>query len=162
MSDPRWLDPDELTAWRYLSSLLLLLPGHLDEALTEDGLTFFEYSVLAALSASADRTCRLGELASTTQGSLSRMSHAAKRLEKRGWIERKPSPDDRRVTLACLTDEGMATLERAAPRHVASVRRAVFDVLDEEQVEHLRVVAAAILGAVRPGRPPPWERPPAD
>lgn len=161
MTEPRWLDDDELAAWRYLSSVLLLLPGHLDEALAEHGLTFFEYSVLVSLSSSPDRRRRLSELAFATQGSLSRLSHAAKRLERRGWVRREPCPDDGRVTMACLTDDGMATLEGAAPHHVASVRRAVFDQLDDEQVARLREAGAAILAAIRPDQPPPWETTPA-
>ncbi len=156
VSDVRWLDPDELAAWRNLSSVLLLLPGHLDESLAEHGLTFFDYSILVALAASDDRTRRLSDLASSTQGSLSRMSHAAKRLEQRGWLRREPSPDDGRVTLARLTEEGMATLERAAPSHVMSVRRAVFDGLDDRQVDQLTIIAASIVATMRPGQPPPW------
>ncbi len=159
MDEPRWLDPDELAAWRWLSAMLLLLPPHLDEALAEHGLTFFDYSILVALSASDGRTCPTSHLASLTQGSLSRLSHATKRLEKRGWVERCRCPDDGRVTLVTLTDEGFARLESAAPDHVASVRRAVFDVLDEEQVEQLRAIGAAVHGAIRDGRPAPWERP---
>lgn len=159
MDEPRWLEPDERDAWRHLSSVLLLLPGHLDAALVGDGLTFFEYSILVVLSGNEDRCRRTSELAFTTQGSLSRLSHATKRLEARGWVRREPCPDDGRVTMVHLTDEGFAVLERAAPRHVESVRRAVFDVLDAEQVAQLGAIGAAIHGALRPGMPAPWEQP---
>lgn len=154
---PRWLDDDEVAAWRPLSAVLLLLPGQLDDALAEHGLTFFEYSMLVALSGAEDRTRRMSELAFATQGSLSRLSHAAKRLERRGWLQREPCPEDRRVTLVRLTDDGFATLERAAPDHVASVRRTVFDALDGEQVGQLHAIASAVLAAMRPGQPAPWE-----
>lgn len=154
--EPRWLGPEELEAWRYLSGVLLLLPGHLDDALSDESMTFFEYSILVALSASEGRCRRTSELAFTTQGSLSRLSHATRRLERRGWVQREPCPDDGRVTMVRLTDLGFATLERAAPLHVESVRRAVFDVLDDEQVDHLRAIGAAIHEALRPGKAPPW------
>ena len=54
--------------------------------------------------------------------SLSRLSHVARKLEARGWIHRRPSTEDARVTLAEMTDLGMEEVVRIAPRHVASVR----------------------------------------
>ena len=62
-------------------------------------------------------------------------------------MTREPATDDRRVMLASLTPNGLAALEAAAPDHVASVRRHVFDRLDGDQVEAL----ASIFQAIRNG-----------
>jgi DNA-binding MarR family transcriptional regulator len=62
-------------------------------------------------------------------------------------VTREPSTDDRRVMLATLTPSGFAALEAAAPDHVASVRRHVFDHLDDDQVDAL----ASIFQAIRAG-----------
>ncbi len=156
MTEPRWLSPKELVAWRNLAFVTLILPGRLEEALQCNGLNFFEYSTLAALSDAPERTIQMSSLALLSNGSLSRLSHAATRLEKRGWIRRQTSPADRRVTLATLTNEGYAKLVEVAPAHVESVRQAIFDALTPEQVEQLGEICGLLMENLNPGDPPPW------
>ncbi len=104
---PRWLSPDELRAWLPVGGLLLKLPAALDAQMQRDsGLSHFEYLVLANLSEAPDRTRRMSELAALANGSLSRLSHVVKRLEARGWVERKACPTDGRYTNAVLTAAG--------------------------------------------------------
>lgn len=154
MDEPRWLDPEELEAWRYLTGVLLLLPPNLDDALAPHGVSFFEYSIMAGLSSSPDRTMRMSTLAFVCNGSLSRLSHAVKRLEGRGWVSRCPASDDRRVTLATLTDRGQRFMQETAPTHVESVRSLVFDELSDEQVEQLRDIGAALTRRLYADGPP--------
>ncbi|MDH3194358.1 MAG: MarR family transcriptional regulator [Acidimicrobiia bacterium] len=157
MSETRWLNAKELDAWRNIVGLVLFLPTRLEEALQRNGLNFFEYSTLAALSDAPDQTIQMSSLADLANGSLSRLSHAAKRLENRGWIERHTSPSDRRVTLATLTKEGMAKLVEVAPSHVESVRQAVFDTLTPQQVLELGAICGMVVQNINPGWPP-WEQ----
>jgi DNA-binding MarR family transcriptional regulator len=91
------------------------------------------------------RTLRMSDLAVMTQSSQSRLSHAVSRLEGNGWVRRIPCPDDRRSTLARLTDAGFDVLAAAAPGHVATVRTHVFDRLSPEQVGQLREIGRTIL-----------------
>ena len=70
------------------------------------------YLILAMLSEVPGRTLRMSDLAAVTQSSQSRLSHAVSRLERNGWVRRTPCPDDRRSTLAQLTDAGFAALAR--------------------------------------------------
>jgi DNA-binding MarR family transcriptional regulator len=72
----------------------------------------------------------------------------AARLEKRGWLIRRPDPTDRRSTLATLTDAGMDALVAAAPGHVEQVRRVVFDALTAAQVRQLHQIGRRINEAV--------------
>lgn len=153
MSEPRWLNSDEIDAWRPLASLMLLLPPKLEEAVQPHDLTFFEYSVLVILSGSPDRTVPMSHLARLTSGSLSRVSHGARRLEKRGYLTRCRCPDDGRVTLVTLTDDGYRRLTEAAPDHVESVRKAVFDVLTPKQATQLGKIASDILNNMDPTGP---------
>jgi DNA-binding MarR family transcriptional regulator len=74
----------------------------------------------------------------------SRLTHALSSLEQREWVERRPCAGDRRVQYARLTDQGMRTLEQAAPGHVAEVRRSVIDVLSREDLADLHRIAAKI------------------
>ncbi len=145
-TDPRWLDAAEMRAWLRLLRVVMLLPGALDRQLRQDaGLTHASYMVLACLSDAPDRSMRMSDLARVTATSQSRLSHAVAALEQRGWVQRRPCPDDRRGSIAWLTDDGVQVLVDTAPGHAAKVRDLVFDPLDREDVEHLAAVAERIV-----------------
>jgi len=142
----RWLDEDEQRAWLRLAGVVLKLSPALDSQLQRDcDLTHFDYLCLAMLSDGEDHTLRMSELAGRTNASLSRLSHVVSKLEGRGWVERRPSPDSRRVTLVRLTDTGWAVLEEAAPGHVETVHALVFDGLSGEDVAALERIAGHIV-----------------
>jgi DNA-binding MarR family transcriptional regulator len=141
-----WLDDDEMRAWLALNGVILLLPGTLDSQMQRaNGITMFEYLVMAMLSEAPGRTLQLKHLASVVNGSLSRLSHVVTRLERRDWVRRAPAPDNGRITMATLTDAGYAKIVASAPNHVRWVRENVFDVLDREQVHQLEAIAERLL-----------------
>jgi DNA-binding MarR family transcriptional regulator len=151
--ETRWLEPAELQTWMTLAALMFKLPAALDYQLQRDsGLTHFEYLVLAGLSDSPGHSRRMSDLAGFANGSLSRLSHVVKRLERRGFVRRCQSPEDGRITVATMTDEGYAELVAAAPGHVATVRQYVIDALTPEQLAQLKVIGEQILQKVDPGR----------
>ena len=130
---------------------MIKLPGEFDAQLQRDsGISFFEYLVLATLSMTPGRRMRMSDLAQLVNGSLSRLSNVAKRLEQRGWIFREPAAENGRFIEAALTDTGMAVVEQAAPGHVEAVQRAVFDALSPEQVAGLRDIGRRIAEQVDP------------
>lgn len=59
------------------------------------------------------------------------------RLISKGFVERRPDPQDRRVSLICLTSEGAEKLRRIKPRHHARVSRRMRS-LSQGQVQELR------------------------
>jgi len=149
-SGPCWLSADDQDTWKAVVSLLLLLPGALDTQLQHDsGLNLFEYLVLSALSMAQDRTLRMSELAELSNGSLSRLSNVASRLERRGWLRRCPDPCDGRYTNATLTEAGLDLVVRSAPGHVAAVRHYVTGPLTAAQACTLRAAAEQILHQIR-------------
>lgn len=150
VSDPRWLDSEELEAWVQLAMILTHVPAGLDAQLTRDAnLTHFEYEVLSVLSDAPERSLRMSSLATLAGGSQSRLSHVVKRMEKRGWIDRVPCPDDRRVTYARLTDDGYAEVVSAAPGYVDNVRRLVIDRLSRRQLRELIGIGRSLNDAVQ-------------
>ena len=152
MDEPRWLSPAELSAWMSLAALMAKLPSALDAQLQRDsGLSYFEYLVLAALSDQPDHRMRMSDLASFANGSVSRLSHVARRLEAQDLVRREPATDDRRSILTVLTDTGRRRLEAAAPGHVAAVRASVMDVLTDEQIAALGATADLITARLGPG-----------
>jgi DNA-binding MarR family transcriptional regulator len=149
--DTPWLDRRQLRAWIRLRGVLELLPAVLDAQLRRDtGMTEFEYYVLAMLSEAPGRTLRMTELARQTNATLPRLSHVVSRLEGRGLVVRFPCPQDRRATNARLTEAGWATVEEAAPGHVANVRQHVIDALSDEQIDQLTEIADAVLARLDP------------
>jgi len=147
----RWLDPQERAAWVRLVAVSELLPGVLDAQLRRDAdLSHFDYFVLAMLSESPEHTLRMTSLAQRTNATLTRLSHAVRRLEERGLVERFPCPEDGRATNARLTTNGWDAVVEAAPGHVDNVRRHVIDALTAEQIDQLRAIGDALLPRLDP------------
>src|SRR3954453_16943820 len=124
LPEPEWLDDEEMSAWLALNGVILLLPAALDSQMQRDnGITMFEYLVLAMLSEAPGRTLQLKRRAGVTNGALCRLSHVGTRLERRDWVRREPMADNGRVTMARLTDAGYAKVVASAPDHVETVAR---------------------------------------
>lgn len=149
--DTPWLDETELDAWVRLALLTLRLPLELDRQLQRDsGMTLMEYFVLSGLSETPDRCLRMSTLATLTGSQPPRMSQVVRRMESRGWVARRPDPQDGRSTLATLTDKGHRVLVAAAPEHVRTVRQLVLDPLTKAQVAQLAAIAGRIDTAIDP------------
>ena len=149
--EPQWLTAEEQQTWLELTAMLSWLPDALDAQLQRDaGLSHFEYQVMAMLSMSPQRTRRMKEVAALANGSLTRLSRTVDRLEARGWVTRRPDPEDGRSTLAVLTDAGWDKVVATAPDHVAEVRRLVFDPLTRSQVGQLHEIASRVRRVVHP------------
>lgn len=142
-----WLTDREMAAWRNYIETYGDLIGAIERDLADHGLTLGDYQVFVYLSEAPTRAMRMCDLADRLQLSPSGLTRRLDGLVAAGFVEREPSADDRRVMLARLTERGVAALEAAAPDHVASVRRHIFDHLDDDQVDAL----ASIFNAIRAG-----------
>lgn len=150
----RWLDDDERSAWLAVAAIMITLPAALDARLQREGdLTFFEYLVLSVLSERADRTMQMSDIAAGVSASLSRLSHVAAKLEKRGLLSRSRLPGSGRRTGATLTDAGYAVVVAAAPGHVAAVREYLMGALERADLATLRRIGVAVAGRINPERP---------
>ena len=143
---PRWLDPEEMRAWRGLIELTGDVRAALDtELVTAFGITEGDYAVLVNLSEAPEQRMRMCDLATRLHLSPSGLTRRIDGLVRDGLVVRTPSPDDRRVSLAVLTANGMTRLAEAAPTHVDGVRRHLLDHLTRDQVRDL----AAAFDSVR-------------
>ncbi len=131
----RWLSADEQNTWRaYLDATRLLLQA-LDRQLTRDaGISFTDFELLVVLSEAPQRQLRMRELADAVTTTRSGVTRAISRLVDTGWVRRVECEDDKRGTLAELTDAGAEKLAAASPGHVAEVRRNMFDLLSPRDV----------------------------
>ncbi len=132
--DVRWLDADEAVAWRALLTVAQRAFPEIERDLrTNHDMLGVHYHILVSLSEAPDRTLRLTDLADSADLSPSRLTHRLKVLIERGEVEINDDPDDGRAKRATLTDDGFRRLEAAAPAHVATVRRLIFDHLTPDQ-----------------------------
>lgn len=146
MDEPRWLTDEQQQAWRRFIEVLVKVPAGLESQLQRDaGVTHMGYLVLATLSEREDRRLPMSRLAKKASASLSRLSHVVARLEANGWIRRERDPEDGRVQIAVLTDEGQAKVVEAAPGHAEAVQELVFDRLSPAQVRQLAKLCDALL-----------------
>jgi DNA-binding MarR family transcriptional regulator len=152
--ETKWLTPPEMAAWRaYIQTM-----GDLTTALERDlaglRLPLGDYQVLVFLSEAEQRSMRMCDLAEHLHLSPSGLTRRLDGLVRAGLVDRIASAQDRRVMLAVLTDAGRARLEAAAPYHVASVRRHIFDQLDDSQVAAMESIFTAIGDGLRASQCP--------
>lgn len=140
----RWLSPNEDESWRAFIETVGDLNTALERDLAVHDLTLGDYRVLVYLSESPDTAMRMCDLADRLQLSPSGLTRRLDGLVVAGFVTRLPSPSDGRVMMAVLTDVGWAKLAGAAPDHVDSVRRHIFDHLDAEQVTALCQIFSSI------------------
>lgn len=146
MAEPRWLDEREQHTWRAYLAMNAQLTARLHRQLLADsGLSLADFDVLVQLTDRREARARVLELADALQWEKSRLSHHLARMQRRGLLTREECPDDARGTLVVLTEEGRQAIERAAPRHVGTVRDLLFNQLAPEQVDTLRAIAEQVL-----------------
>ena len=152
----RWLDADQQQAWRAYIVGTTLLMERLDRDLRENhGLSLPEYEILVRLSEAPQRMLRMAELADAVKNSRSRITHTIARLEREEIVERRQCAADGRGVFAILTDKGYALLVDAAPVHVESVRKALIDVVDAEDLEAVRRAFTSVADTLATGKPDP-------
>lgn len=148
MSDSvRWLDENEMTAWRAFIRAHGTLVARLDQELqAEHHLGLPEYEVLVHLSEAERRELRMTDLARRVLLSPSGMTRRLDGLVRRGLVERRRCPSDGRGQFAVLTTEGLTAMEHMAPTHVRGVREHFVDRLTRQQLRELVEIFSPIAG----------------
>ena len=110
--------------WRDLLGLHAAVSCALEKELQHEhhiGLSEFE-----TLDRLVDASCdsyRMSDLAGDIHLSQSALSRAVARLEKDGLVDRTLCTEDRRAIFVCLTDQGRAVHDAAAPTHREILQR---------------------------------------
>ncbi|HJC60330.1 MAG TPA: MarR family transcriptional regulator [Candidatus Dietzia intestinigallinarum] len=142
----RWLDAEEAALWRTFLALERSIHLEIQRDLkTTSGLTEPEFEVLVHLS-EADGPLRMTALADALMWERSRVSHQVTRMAARGLVRRTSCPEDGRGAFVSATDEGLREIEKAAPDHVATVRRVFLDRLDDDDKRELARLLALLEG----------------
>lgn len=112
---------------------------------SDSGLSLADFDVLVQLTDQPEPRMRVGELGQALQWEKSRLSHHVARMQRRGLVLREDCPDDARGAYVVLTEQGRTAIEQAAPTHVETVRKLVFDPLTADDVEALASIADRVL-----------------
>jgi MarR family transcriptional regulator, 2-MHQ and catechol-resistance regulon repressor len=107
------------------------------ELVASHGLTINDYGCLLLLSRSGEQGMRRIDLANELQLSPSGITRLLDRLEDQGLVGKGECKEDARVSYAVLTDEGLAKIKEAWPKHVDAVERMVGAALSEEEIATL-------------------------
>ncbi len=146
MTESTWLSSTEQHTWRRWLRVNALLPAALHRELQSDaGLSLPDFEVLVQLTDSTEGRVRVSTLARGLHWERSRASHHLTRMERRGLIQREECSDDGRGAWIVLTAEGLAAIEKAAPPHVQTVRRLVFEALTPDELDVLSTVLDKVL-----------------
>lgn len=136
-----WHGSLQRRAWRLYIEATLLLETRLDEDLrAAAGMGLMDYHVLLVLSECPEHRLRMGDLAARMVFSPSRLTYRVKAMERRGWVVRQPSGEDKRVHYAVLTATGLEAYRQADHHHIETVQRLFTDYLDEQELHVLRRV----------------------
>jgi DNA-binding MarR family transcriptional regulator len=155
-ADFRWLTAEEQRVWRRWMTLNAQLSATLQRELQDDaGLSTQDYEVLVHLTDSPEGRMRVTDLARLMQWERSRVSHHVTRMERRRLVQRVECAEDGRGAFVVITPQGRAAIEQAAPGHVNTVRRLVFDVLSPEEVDSFGAIIDKALAQLdnQPARP---------
>lgn len=117
-------DRDPVAAWQAVLRAQNRALRAIEQDLHDKGLIPLSwYDVLLELNAAPGRQLRMQDLAARVVLSRTRVSRLVSELERVGYIERVPDPDDGRATLARITAEGRAARRDAAPVYLAGIEK---------------------------------------
>lgn len=124
------LDTDRQRAWYGFLRTHADVVRALDRDLQERcGISFGDYDVLVTLANGPEDGMRMGQLAEAVVLSPSGVTRVVARLEGAGLVERRA--ENQRIVRAALTVRGRATLDEAAPIHLAGIQRRFLDPLGD-------------------------------
>lgn len=125
-------DSSGVHLWLILWKAFRAMEAHADRSIAGLGLCWSDFGVMEALLHKGPLAVKaLGEKVLLTSGS---MTAAVDRLERRGWVERRDDPRDRRSRIVRLTAEGRKTIEALFAEHERDMEQAVAGLKDSERM----------------------------
>ncbi|WP_067473203.1 MarR family transcriptional regulator [Actinomadura hibisca] len=104
---------DQMAAVTSVMRAQQLLLSRIEGVLKPLGLTFAAYEALRLLAFTRSGALPMGKMGVRLMVHPASVTNVIGRLERRGLVERGPSPDDRRVVLAAITPAGRELAEQA-------------------------------------------------
>ncbi len=142
-----------LRLWVILSRTHASLTAHAEADVARHGLSLADFAALEALYHKGPLL--VGALQRAVLKSSGGITYVIDRLERKGFVRRRPCPEDRRAVYAELTAEGEELLDRIFPEHAAALTTAQGELTAAEKAEAADLLKRLGLGAER--RPLPGD-----
>ncbi len=139
-----------LVMGRLQEAALVIARDRLNPLFARYGMQPGEFDVLATLRRSGapfalTPTALYDALMMSSGGMTARID----RLQKAGWVERRPNPADGRGTLVALTETGRALIDEAVVAHVGNQRAMLAALSAAEQAQLARLLDKVLAGLAR-------------
>lgn len=138
-----------LKLWVVLARAYAAVQAHSLSDIERHGLTVGEFGILESLYHKGPLL--LGEVQRRILVSSGGITYLVDRLERKGLVERRECPGDRRARYAALTPAGEALIRRIFPEHAACIERAVSGLDTEEQEQAITLLRRLGLSATSLG-----------
>jgi DNA-binding MarR family transcriptional regulator len=142
-------EPPELEAYTLLRQVNSIMDTYNRFDLRSEELTVPQFMILNYATIDG---VPLSEISARMLCDNSNLTGIVDRLVSKGYVRRRPDPQDRRVSLICLTPAGAEKLRRIKPRHHARVSRRMRS-LSEGQVQELRDILKRLYAGLQDGPP---------
>ena len=134
MSQPKWLTPTEMLAWRGFITTSTDLVNLIAKDLAPYGLDGGDYQLLAMLSEAPDQKLKMCDLAERLRLSRSGLTRRIDGVLKAKYVSQVRDNQDGRVVFAHLTKKGFDLIKKVAPHHLESVRSRMIDLLSPTEI----------------------------
>lgn len=124
--------------------------AHAHHDIRKSGLNPTEFGVLELLHHKGPQPLQqIGEKILISSGNI---TYVVDKLEHKGLVARRASPQDRRVIFAEVTEKGRAFMEEKFPQHRVAVEQAVASLTPEERKEAIALLRKLGLAAEQSAR----------
>ncbi len=134
MSQPKWLTPAEMLAWRGFITTSTDLVNLIAKDLAPYGLDGGDYQLLAILSEAPDQKLKMCDLAERLRLSRSGLTRRIDGVLKAKYVSQVRDNQDGRVVFAHLTKKGFDLIKKVAPHHLESVRSRMINLLSPAEI----------------------------
>ncbi len=145
-AEDRW-PADGLSSVMRVMRLSAILESRLDAVARRHGLSVSDYDVLATLRRQPDVALTAKALCEEMLLTSGTMTNRIDKLERRGFVSRKPDPQDRRAIRIGLTKRGRALIDKATPDRAEDAEQ-INALLSTTQRRQLDAALRALLVAL--------------
>ncbi|KOO44281.1 MarR family winged helix-turn-helix transcriptional regulator [Priestia koreensis] len=142
MSDQQ-IDLKLLRVWSRASKTVF---DNIQKDIQDRGIRFEQFMILELLYNKGSHPIqKISDVFSIPSGSI---TYVVDKLEKTGYVERQPSPDDRRSSIVVLTEKGKELFDDLFPKHVQYISENFSFATSEEKLQLIEILKKIGIGAM--------------
>jgi DNA-binding MarR family transcriptional regulator len=150
VTDADRLSTSQLAVYFSLMEVSSLLQYEVEQQLRRDAkISWVQFQILAGLNFLPGGQQRMTDIADRVVYSRSGLTYQATVLEKDGYVERSPDPNDERGTIVAITDKGRALIREVLPAHEQVVRSVFLDRLPDRDASTLTAILERVRDQMR-------------